>query len=205
MAQPQQMQMSQPGSGLGREVVTLKGKGGTTMVLLEGAIRVEHVTEGMQGFPYGFPCCCFCLKMCAETKSFEIIPKQCVVEVSVDIEKTCCCCPCCCCCHKRGTYVRFTMARGGDSKFGGNTSVKSVKFDWSMEEAKEYAKTLHDYVYGPICGSGKTQEAHTLAHLINQVRHSHCVARMAWYVTCTNLQGIMNKASPEFDLKASAV
>ena len=142
------------------------------MVLLEGAVRVEHETEGMQGFPWIFPCAACASNVAGKRNRTWSFRSKALSKLQSPLRKRGAAESCCCCFHKRGIYVSFGIARGGTSKFG-NITTKNVKFDWSMDDRGKTQQIPRNSLrsrmtMGQFADLGRrTQKAHTLAHLIN--------------------------------------
>ena len=148
--------MENKNSCLGKQIAVLKGKKGSSMELFDGGIKLinERNTCGSE-----------CLGW---TIGYEVIPKQCIVNVSVEARSRCCCIPCCClpCCHKKTSVVVFELLSKTSAK--SKPKCKSIIFSWNQEELREKAEILHNYVYGSVAGQGIVHDAHNLAHFINQ-------------------------------------
>ena len=140
------------GSCLGKQIAVLKGKKGSSMELYDGGIKiVNHKNK----------CGCQCLGW---TIGYEVIPKQTIVGVSVEARAKCCCVPFCCICQIKTSVVCLELINQCESK----KNHKVVTFSWSKDELQDKADILHNYVYGSVAGQGIVNDAHNLAHFVNQ-------------------------------------
>jgi len=145
------------GSCLGKQIAVLTGKKYSTLEIYEGGIKVINHRNA----------CCGCSPCLGWTIGYEVIPKQCIVNISVEARSRCCCCPCCCmenCCHYKTTVVVFEILTKGNSP----NKFECVLFSWNKDELKDKAEILHNYVYGSVAGQGIVNDAHNLAHFVNQ-------------------------------------
>ena len=143
------------GSCLGKQMATLKQKKeGSCIELYEGGIKIVNYRLA----------CCNLSECLGWTKGYEVIPKQCIVSVVVEARKQCCCVPLCCICHILTSVVVFELLTKGNTK----NNQKCLIFEWNLDELKQAAEQLHNYVYGSVAGQGIVNDAHNLAHFINQ-------------------------------------
>ena len=144
------------GSSLGKQIAVLTGKKYSTLEIFEGGIKVIYHENA----------CCNMSPCCGWTIGYEVIPKQSIVNVQVEAHSQCCCMPLCCldCCHMKTSWVVFEILTKGNKP----NRMKAVLFAWTKDELKDKAETLHNYVYGSVAGGGIVNDAHNLAHFVNQ-------------------------------------
>ena len=155
---------------LGKQWAKLQGKYGSTLELCDGGIRIWRKLNCCGH------ACCFCIGWNID---YFVVPKQCILNVSVEAKSQCCCFPLCCldCCRILTTDVIFECIdihakrcyhmKGG--KFVDErvpTTLKQLEFKWNKDEAKQNATILHDYVYGHISASC-VDKCHNDAHMVN--------------------------------------